>query len=263
MRTRSKPMKRCLSLLLWCGWSAVSLPCSALAADLEQVTGTNNAANEAAKASQQRIDSVAEQTDKLLSEYRMVIKEIDGLRVYNGQLKKQIASQMSELESLRDSIDRVTVIERQVIPLMLRMVDGLRQFVELDVPFLEQERQERLENLESLMDRADVSVAEKFRKVLEAYQIENEYGRTIEAYSGTLDLDGTPREVDFLRIGRVSLIYQTENAQHSGLWDQTERQWVSLPDQYRSPIKEGLRIARKEVAPNLLKLPVPGPEAAE
>ncbi len=263
MRARNKPAKRRLSLVLCCGWSAILLTSSVLAQDLDQVTATNNAANEAAKASQQRIDSVAEQTDKLLSEYRVVIKEIDGLRVYNRQLEKQIAGQMREMEQLRESIDRVTVIERQVVPLMLRMVDGLRQFVELDVPFLEQERQERLENLDSAMDRADVSVAEKFRKVLEAYQIENEYGRTIEAYSGTLTLDGNPREVDFLRIGRVSLMYQTENAQRSGLWDQTERQWVSLPDQYRSPIKEGLRIARKEVAPNLLKLPVPGPEAAE
>jgi hypothetical protein len=234
-----------------------------LAQDLDQVTATNNSANEAAKASQQRIDSVAEQTDRLLSEYRVVIKEIDGLRVYNRQMEKQIAGQMKEMEQLRDSIDRVTVIERQVVPLMLRMVDGLHQFVELDVPFLEQERQERLEYLDSLMDRADVSVAEKFRKVLEAYQIENEYGRTIEAYSGTLNLDGNPREVDFLRIGRVSLMYQTENAQRSGLWDQTERQWVSLPDKYHTPIKKGLRIARKEVAPNLLKLPIPGPEAAQ
>lgn len=263
MRIRKKPAKGRLSLLLCCGWSALLLHLSVLAADVDQVTATNDAANEAAKASQQRIDNVAEQTDKLLSEFRVVIKEVDGLRVYNRQLEKQIANQMKEMESLRDSIDRVTVIERQIIPLMLRMVDGLRQFVELDVPFLEQERQERLENLESTMDRADVSVAEKFRKVLEAYQIENEYGRTIEAYSGTLSIEGNPREVDFLRIGRVSLLYQTEDAQRSGIWDQRNRQWMPVSDQYRSPIKEGLRIARKEVAPNLLKLPVPGPEAAQ
>lgn len=263
MRIRKKLAIGHLSLLLCCGWSALLLQSAVLAADVNQVTATNEAANEAAKASQQRIDNVAEQTDKLLSEYRVVIKEIDGLQVYNRQLEKQIANQIKEIEALRDSIDRVTVIERQVIPLMLRMVDGLRQFVELDVPFLEQERQERLDNLDTLMDRADVSVAEKFRKVLEAYQIENEYGRTIEAYSGTLTLDGNPREVDFLRIGRVSLMYQTEDAQRSGIWDQTNRQWAPLPDQYRSPITEGLRIARKEVAPSLLKLPVPGPEAAE
>ncbi|MEP1214796.1 MAG: DUF3450 domain-containing protein [Marinobacter sp.] len=263
MRTHKKTTRGRLSLLFCCGWSTLLLHFTVLAADLAEVTDTNDAANEAAKASQQRIDSMAEQTGKLLSEYRVVIKEIDGLRVYNRQLEKQIANQLKEMESIRDSIDRVTVIERQIVPLMLRMVDGLRKFVELDVPFLEQERLDRLDNLDSLMDRADVSVAEKFRKVLEGYQIETEYGRTIEAYSGTLTLDGNPREVDFLRIGRVALMYQTEDAQRSGLWDQGKRQWMPLPDQYRSPIKEGLRIARKEVAPDLLKLPVPGPEAAQ
>jgi hypothetical protein len=263
MTTRKKPAKGRLPLFLCCSCGALLLHSAVLAANLNQVTATNDAANDAAKASQQRIDNVAEQTDTLFSEYRVVIKESDGLRVYNKQLEKQIAYQMKEMEALRDSIDKVTVIERQIIPLMLRMVDGLRQFVELDVPFLEQERQERLENFDSMMDRADVSVAEKFRKVLEAYQIENEYGRTIEAYSGTLTIDGNPREVDFLRIGRVSLMYQTEDAQHSGIWDQTNRQWMPLSDKYRTPIKEGLRIARKEVAPNLLKLPVPGPKAAQ
>lgn len=255
--------KTCLSLILCCGWGALLLHSVVLADDLNQVTATNNAANDAAKASQQRINNVAEQTDKLLSGYREVIREMDGLQVYNRQLEKQIANQAKEMESLRDSIDQVTVIERQIIPLMLRMVDGLHQFVELDVPFLEKERQERLDNLDFTMDRADVSVAEKFRKVLEAYQIENEYGRTIEAYPGTLTIDGNPREVDFLRIGRVSLLYQTEDARHSGIWDETKREWMPVSDKYRRPISEGLRIARKEVAPNLLKLPVPGPEAAE
>lgn len=250
-------------MFLVCACGALVLHSAVLASNLNQVTTTNDAANAAAKASQQRIDKVVEQTDTLFSEYRMVIKETDGLRVYNRQLEKQVAHQMKELESLRDSIDQVTVIERQIIPLMLRMLDGLRRFVELDVPFLEQERQERLENLDFIMDRADVSVAEKFRKVLEAYQIENEYGRTIEAYSGTLTIDGNPREVGFLRIGRVSLMYQTEDAQRSGIWDQSTRQWMPLSDKYRTPIKEGLRIARKEVAPKLLKLPVPGPETAQ
>jgi len=236
---------------------------SVLAANLDQVVGENNAANQAAKESQQRIDNLSQQTDKLFSEYKVVTKEIDGLRVYNTQLDKQIESQVKEMESLRNSIDQVTVIERQIIPLMLRMIDGLKQFIELDVPFLADERNERLGNLEQMMERADVSVAEKFRKVLEAYQIENEYGRTIEAYRGTLEVEGTPREVDFLRIGRVSLMYQTDDAQHSGIWDQADKQWQPLSNQYRSAIRDGLRIARKEVAPNLLKLPIPSAEAAE
>lgn len=236
---------------------------SVFAAKLDQVVGENDAANAAAKQSQQKIDSLNQETDKLFNEYKVVSKEFDGLRVYNAQLEKQIANQLKEMQSINDSIEKVTVIERQIVPLMLSMIDGLKQFVELDVPFLQDERQERIANLDSLMERADVSVAEKFRKVLEAYQIENEYGRTIEAYRGNLDVGGSQREVDFLRIGRVSLMYQTDDAKFSGIWNKDSQQWEPLTDQYRSAIRDGLRIARKEVAPNLLKLPVESAEVVQ
>lgn len=246
---------------LLCGALLINAP--VFGASLNQSISTNNEANKAAVASQTRIDTVSQQTDKLFNEYKVVTKQIDGLRVYNKQLEKQIANQLKEMESIRDSIDQVTVIERQIVPLMMRMIDGLKQFVDLDIPFLMEERQERLANLERIMDRADVSVAEKFRKVLEAYQIENDYGRTIEAYRGNLDIDGNAREVEFLRVGRIGLMYQTDDANHTGIWDQQQKQWTPLSDKYKTPIKQGLRVARKEVAPDLLKLPVPAPETAQ
>lgn len=236
---------------------------TSIAANLDQAVKENNAANSAAQQSQKKIDSLSQQTDKLFNEYKVVSKEIDGLVIYNTQLEKQIANQIKEMQSINNSIDQVTVIERQIVPLMLNMINGLKQFVALDAPFLQEERGERIANLEQLMERADVSVAEKFRKVLEAYQIENEYGRTIEAYRGTLDIDGNQREVDFLRIGRVSLMYQTDDSQYTGIWNKTSKQWEPLSNQYRSAIRDGLRIARKEVAPNILKLPVPAAEAVQ
>ena len=90
------------------------------------------------------------------------------------------------------------------------------QFVDLDVPFLLEERKERVAKLNELMERDDVTVAEKFRKVTEAYQIEMDYGSTIEPYKDTVNIDGGTREVDFLRVGRVSLIYQSQDGQVSG-----------------------------------------------
>ena len=111
------------------------------------------------------------------------------------------------------------------------------------------------------MERQDVTVAEKFRKVTEAYQIENDFGRTIEAYKGTLTIDGAKIEVDFLRVGRIGLYYQTADGKLSGVWDQPNRKWVSLGNEYKNSIKFGLRIAKKQVAPDLVLLPVDAPEA--
>jgi hypothetical protein len=94
-------------------------------------------------------------------------------------------------------------------PLVIRMIDGLEQFVEMDVPFNLDERRDRVEFLRTNVDRSDLTVAEKFRQVLEAYNIELQYGRGFETYSDTIELAGGPREVDFLRIGRIALVYQT------------------------------------------------------
>ena len=166
------------------------------------------------------------------------------------------------MADLNESIDKVTLVERQVAPLMLRMIDGLEQFVQLDVPFQLEERQGRIDRLREIADRADVEVSEKFSQVLNAYQIENEYGRTMESYTGGLELDGSQLVVDFLRMGRVSFVYQTQDGERSGVWNQAERRWEPLPQDMNSNIRTGIRIARQQAAVDLVTLPITGAEAA-
>ena len=139
---------------------------------------------------------------------------------------------------------------------MLRMIEGLEQFVRLDVPFLPEERSNRIADLKTMMDRADVAPSEKFRRVMEAYQVEMDYGRTLEAYSGIHTINGQERDVDFLRVGRTALIYQTRDASLQGSWNKQTRQWEELPSSYRTQITKGLRMAKKQLAPDLLMLPV-------
>jgi hypothetical protein len=186
-----------------------------------------------------------------------------GERSAISSLETQVENQAREIADLRDSIEQVSVIERGVVPLMAQMVESLHQFVELDLPFLPNERRKRVAFLENLLERSDVTVAEKVRRVLEAYQIENDYGRTIETYKETLELDGASREVDILRVGRVALLYQSVDAGLFGMWDREKKAWVSLPGEYRNQIREGIGIARKQVASNLLLLPVAAPENAQ
>lgn len=232
----------------------------ASAQQLNQVLDQGERRIRLAQESQQRVDSVVTQTRSLGDQYRQILREIEGLAVYNTLLERQVARQMDQKEQVRASIEQVTVIKRQIVPLMDRMIAGLEQFVALDVPFLEEERKNRVANLQTLLERQDVSVAEKFRRVMEAYQIENEYGRTIENYKGSLEIDGLVREVDFLRIGRVTLVYQTTDGQNQGVWDQNNGEWVALGGEYRNRIRQGLRVARRQIAPELLLLPVPAPE---
>src|SRR5690606_10085843 len=126
---------------------------------------------------QRQIDQIAEQTRQRFNEYQILSKEIDGLRLYNDLMQARVDDQERQLRELRESIDTVTVIERQVTPLMVRMIDGLEKFIELDVPFRLEERRARVASLRALLGRSDVTTAEQFRNVMQAWQIENDYGR--------------------------------------------------------------------------------------
>lgn len=212
--------------------------------------------NRSAEQSQAKINQITDQIEDKLQQFKTINKETDGLRVYNEQLRKQIASQEQEMRDLNSAIDEVSVVERQITPLMLNMIEGLEQFIALDVPFLPQERAQRIADLKTMMDRADVAPSEKFRRVMEAYQVEMDYGRTLEAYAGLHSIDGQERNVDFLRIGRTALVYQTRDASLQGTWNKKTGQWEALPSSYRTQVTKGLRMAKKQMAPDLLMLPI-------
>ena len=232
------------------------------ASTLDSVLEVGKSKNNAARKSQVKIDRLADETRDLLSDYKTVVKQVDGPKVYNARLQKQIDNQMLRLTEIDEAIDQSTIISRQMTPLVIRMIDGLQKFVELDVPFHMDERQQRVAFLRANLDRSDVTVAEKFRQVLEAYKIENEYGRKIDAYKGSVEIDNVERDVNFFRVGRIALLYQTTDTEISGAWDQSSRSWVPLDrGEYRNAIMKGLRIARKEASIDLINLPVAAPEA--
>jgi hypothetical protein len=244
-------------------FALTGLSTQAFAASINEVMQEGESRADAGATAQQQIDSVADQTEKIINDYRTVTKVVDGLRVYNALLQTQLDNQEAEMQALNDSIANVALIERQIVPLMIRMVDALDEFVQLDTPFLKKERTERIARLREVMERSDVSAAEKFRIVIEGYQIENDYGRTIEAYKGSTEINGNELEVDFLRIGRVALLYQTVGGQHTGVWDATQGQFIELPPApYQKQVLDGLKIARKQVAPDLLVVPVSAPTRA-
>ncbi|MGQ8364896.1 DUF3450 domain-containing protein [Glaciecola sp. 1036] len=238
---------------------AGTLSFSALAQEdqyLEPAKQVATEINESAAQSQKTIDNIAGQIDSKLQQYKTLLKEIEGLEVYNGQLRKQISNQEQEMVDLNDAIDEVSVIERQITPLMINMIDGLEQFIALDMPFLSEERTDRITDLKALMEQANIAPSEKFRRVMEAFQIEMDYGRTIEAYAGLQPIDGEQVAVDFLRIGRTALLYQTRDQSRQGVWNKSTQQWEELDSSYRTQVTKGLRIAKKQLAPDLLMVPV-------
>ncbi|MGR9108470.1 MAG: DUF3450 domain-containing protein, partial [Gammaproteobacteria bacterium] len=242
----------------------VSFPMAGFSAGaLNQVIAEGASQNKDAAASQKRVEKLDDESRRMLQEFRQNTRNAEVLKSYNDHLEQLVRSQEDDRKSLEDQFKDIEVTRREIVPLMLRMLETLEAFVGYDLPFLPDERKERIEHLKQLMLRADVSHSEKFRRVLEAYQVEAEYGRTIEAYRADLNLPEGQRPVDFLRLGRVALYYQTLDGRESGIWNPDSKQWDPLPERYQRSVREGLRVARKEAAPDLLTLPIPAPEAVE
>ena len=246
---------------LFCAGGLLAAAALAGATTLDEIEAVQADRAQAGRQSQNRINDIVKETDSLESQYKRVLKELEDFKVYNTLYERRIAGQESDIRKLNASIDEVDATGRAIVPLMMRMIESLELFVEADAPFLLDERRTRVANLYVLMGRQDVSVAEQFRKVLEAYQIENDYGRTIEAYKASVDHEGAELEVDVLRIGRVALMYQTADLGATRAWSRDSKTWVDIGGSYRNQVRLGLRVARKQVAPDLLLLPVSAPEA--
>jgi hypothetical protein len=210
-----------------------------------------------AQESQTRVDAMADETLRLVHEYRDLRREQENLAVYNANLEDMVRSQEAEMVSLERQIEDIKVTQREIVPLMLRMLDALEAFVAADLPFLLDERMARVEGLRALMRRADVDVPEKFRRIMQAYQTEADHGRTIEAFQGELVTDHGPgRSVEFLRIGRLVLAYQTLDRNESGFWEPRNQAWTPLETRHNQSIRQGLRIAARQAAPELIQVPV-------
>ncbi len=258
-------MKRCISssrriTVAFFATTVIAISGSVAAQTVDQVLQADQRRLNLAQQSQERINNIVEGTRSLEDQYRAINKEIDGLKVYNRLMRAQVEGQGAVLEDISLSMDQVDVINRQIFPLMERMIDGLEQSIKLDIPFLMEERTTRVNDLKSIMERSDVSVAEKFRKVMEAYQIENDYGTTIEDYEQSLTIDGATRAFNMLRIGRIGLYFQSDDTKITGRWDNDARDWV-IDNSARNEVRKGLRVARQLIAPELIIVPVPAPEA--
>jgi hypothetical protein len=209
----------------------------------------------AAKKSQSKVDSIFDQTQELLGEYRAVVDDTEERKVYNDHLEGLVADQQAEIDSLQEQIDSIEDTKRGVVPLMYRMIDTLEQFIELDVPINIDARRARVERLRAVMTKANVTVSEQFRLVLEAYEIENAYGSTIKAHQSEIEVDGTTIVVDKFNMGRTALLALSLDQKNAWRWNNTSRQWDALGDEYVGSVVTAVRMAKKLVPYDLIKLP--------
>jgi hypothetical protein len=223
------------------------------ASEMEMVLEVGRENQLLSASSQDKIDDTEKKTDKIVNEWKAVSKQVEGLKLYNEQKRIQIQAQLDLMDQLDEQLVQVVIVQRQIPPLAQRMLESLESFIALDTPFRIEERQNRIDLVRSSLAKPKVTASEQVRQVLEAYNIEAEYGRKIDTYESTL-LDGTV--VNILVIGRIGMFYQTKDEQSSGRWNNETNTWDELPGSYRKPIRNGIRMAKKLAPTDMLMMPV-------
>ena len=231
-----------------------------IADPLNDVQKAGQQIQKAAVKSQTKIDNVYGQTQELIAEYRSVVDETELMKVYNDHVSRLVDSQNASIESFDRQIATIDGTKQNVVPLMYRMIDTLEQFIKADVPFNLETRLARVERLREIMVSASVTTSEKFRQVLEAYTIETAYSSLVSASQGTLEVDGKSINVDIGQLGRITYVAQSFDLKHAWVWDNNTKQWKELGEEYLKPVKEVIRMARKQATLELVKLPIFGAE---
>lgn len=258
-------MKR--SAILGSAAAVLAVVCAPAQAQFRPALDESSATAKETAASQQRIDQLDDQTASLLNEFRANQKQLDAARRYNESLNRNIEAQQRQLVRLKEDIDNVEGLQRAMQPLMEDMVERFGQLVDADTPFMIEERSARATRLQGVLDNPSMSAAQRYRLIVEAYQIENELGRTMGAYDGTVNFDGTELTGEYLRIGRIALIFKTPDDSKLLIWDKDKdggAGWVGLDrGKYLQDVKLALRMAKEQTAPDIFFAPVKPPVQAQ
>ena len=114
----------------------------------------------------------------------------------------------------------------------------------------------RINKLQLMMSQADISDAEKYRRILETYQIEMDYGHKLGRYQGDIQLSAEHRiEADLLYLGRIALLARSLDKQQYWSWNVANKQWQSVNDDAEQ-IDIAFSIAAKQSTPDLINLPI-------
>lgn len=212
--------------------------------------------------SQQRVEELDEDTRELVSQYGGLLRQRDSLRRFNASRTREVENQVRTISGLEQDVENVQGLQRAVLPLLEEMVAELERVVAADIPFLQTEREERLERLRRVMADSTQTAASRYNLIMEAYQIENEYGRTIDSYKDTVISDGEELTVDFLRIGRLALMYKNADDTVLRIYNKDTKSFDDLDMSYLSAVRTGIRIANEQLPPDLMTIPVPAPQSA-
>ncbi len=208
------------------------------------------------EASQKKVAQVADAAVIARQELQAAERQLKDLTSYNQYMQGMVADQERELTTLQNQLNEVELTRQGLVPLLLKMQSDLETWVASDLPLRSTDRAARLQTLKETLARADVSEAEKFRVLLQAYQVEAEYGSRLDVWQQHLTLEGTERLVDVVALGRIALLAMTTDGSGAWRWSAEVKAWQPLDAAWHDAIGQAIALAKEKQTPSLLTLPL-------
>jgi multidrug efflux pump subunit AcrA (membrane-fusion protein) len=224
-------------------------------AQLETALSAARQSSAASAAAQRQVEEADDAAGSAVREYRAVLQQLDNTRLFVAQQQIFLDSQASEIISVRNQLGTVEQIKQGMSPMMLRMTVELEDAIRADVPFRVVERMDRVARVQNALANPSVSPAEQYRQVLNAYKIEATYGYSTESYQG-VHPEQPGNVVDFIRFGRTSFIFIDKRDGSAKRYDINSGGWVALEDIDINQIRQTIRVAREQAAPEVIYAPV-------
>jgi len=197
-----------------------------------------------------------EERQKLVDAYEELERVQKQLKEQKENLIQTSTAARARIAAKSKQLADIEQISLQIQPFLDELIQQLHQQVNGDMPFLSEERGQRLDKLDRLLADPSVAISEKFRKIMEALMVEAEYGRTIEVYQETIGLDNSSILVNIFRLGRIALFYHTLDQKDCGFYNVASGAWTTLPKSYNDVIQTAMDIGLKRRPVELLTLPV-------
>jgi len=233
---------------------AVAMPAQA---QLEQALRVAKSSTAASAAAQRQVEQSDDTAESAARDYRAVLQQIDNMKLFVDQQDIYLRGQDGDIKALQRQLGSVEQVKRGMVPMMLLMAARIEDSVNNDMPFKMRERQERLSRLKETLGDPSITPTEQYRQVLAAYKNEVAYGQGMDAYEGAHPKKPGVK-VDFLMFGRMSLIYMTKDESDLGYYSMAERDWVDLDSKNALQVRQAIRIANGEAAPEIVYAPVTG-----
>nr|WP_321400418.1 DUF3450 domain-containing protein [uncultured Desulfobacter sp.] len=194
--------------------------------------------------------------DKKTLEFEALEKELAMVQQERDTEAARKTALISDITQTTKQLADIAEIESQMAPYLCDLLDKLKTLNSNDLPFLQAERQNRIQALEELNANPEAPVSEKFRKLMEALLVETEYGTTIEVYQQTIPLSGEKTLVNIFRLGRLRLFYQTLDKRQCGFFNPAQKAWQPLEATYLKTIQAAIDMGSKRQPVEMLTLPL-------